>query len=182
MSSRVTLVASGGRRVIEEPAALVFERFFEDQAPTLYRRMCLVTGDRGEAEEVVQEAFLALLERWDRVAAMDDPVGYLYRAAFNRWRKRTRRLGRHVRAMAGLASTSDEFGRDAFDVVDDRESIDRALAELTPRQRAALVLVDVLGCTSREAAEMMGIRDVTVRVLASQARSTMRDVIGGADA
>jgi DNA-directed RNA polymerase specialized sigma24 family protein len=34
-----------------------------------------VTGDRYEAEEVAQEAFLRVFERWDRVGALDDPTG-----------------------------------------------------------------------------------------------------------
>ncbi len=181
MSARLRLVAATRDRATDGASVMAFETFFEDHAPTLYRRMCVITGNRQEAEEMVQDAFLALLERWDRVSVMDDPVGYLYRAAFNRWKKRTRKLARHFRAVAGLASTSSEFSPDAFGVVDDRYSIDRALADLTPRQRAALVLLDVLGCTSGEAASMMGIRDVTVRVLASQARAAMRETIGSID-
>jgi DNA-directed RNA polymerase specialized sigma24 family protein len=61
-------LATGARyedsTVLAEP--LAFETFFETEARSLFRRLCIVTGNSAEAEEVVQDAFLALWERWDR--------------------------------------------------------------------------------------------------------------------
>lgn len=54
-------------------AALGFDDFFRSTHDRAFGAMCLVTGDRYEAEEIVQEAYLRLLERWDRVASLDDP-------------------------------------------------------------------------------------------------------------
>ena len=65
----------GKGAIVAEP--LSFETFFETAAPTLFRRLCAVTGNSAEAEEIMQEAFLALWERWDRVGALQDPTGYL---------------------------------------------------------------------------------------------------------
>jgi RNA polymerase sigma factor (sigma-70 family) len=107
---------------------------------------------------------------------MDDPVGYLYRTAFNRWKRRSRRAARELRTITGVADRQD-----AFAGVDQRDELDRGLAALTPRQRAAIVLTEVLGYTSGEAAELLGVRDVTVRALASQGRATLRSVLGGDD-
>ena len=179
MSAPLRLVSSqGGSATVgaDAPDAVAFEAFFDAEALTLFRRMCLVTGNSHEAEEVVQDAFLAVLERWDRVRAMDDPTGYLYRTAFNRWKRLSRMAGRQIRELSRIAPSIDEF-----DAVDDRYEIDRGLATLTPRQRAALVLTDVLGYSSREAAKMLGVRDVTVRALASQGRAKMRTVLGVED-
>jgi RNA polymerase sigma-70 factor (ECF subfamily) len=175
MSSRLRLVAAAGGR-IAEAGALSFDAFFQDEAPQLFRRMCLVTGDRGEAEEILQDAFLSLFERWDRVASMDDPVGYLYRTAFNRWKRRSRRAARELRTFTGAVDRQDEFAG-----VDQRDALGRGLAALTPRQRAAIVLTEMLGYTSPEAAELLGVRDVTVRALASQGRATLRTVLGDDD-
>ncbi len=47
--------------------SLSFETFFETEARTLFRRLCAVTGNSAEAEEIMQDAFLAMWERWDRV-------------------------------------------------------------------------------------------------------------------
>jgi DNA-directed RNA polymerase specialized sigma24 family protein len=48
------------------------------------------------------------------------------------------------------------------------------LLELSPRQRAALVLLDMYGYGSEEAARAMGIRPSTVRALATQGRAVLR--------
>jgi hypothetical protein len=60
-------------------------------------------------------------------------------------------------------------------------TIVRALAPLTPRQRAAVVLTYILGYTSDEAAELLGIRASTVRVLAGRGRAQLRETMGEAD-
>ena len=44
-----------------------FEAFFDAEARALFRRLCAVTGNSAEAEEIMQDAFLALWERWDRI-------------------------------------------------------------------------------------------------------------------
>jgi RNA polymerase sigma factor (sigma-70 family) len=176
MSLHAVAVSESTRPLVGTGDDLRFEVFFEREAVTLFRRMCLVTGDRHEAEEVVQDAFVAMLERWDRVRHLEDPVGYLYRSAFNHWKKRSRRAARRVRELVGTAPASD-----AFSAVEERSRIDQALVRLTPRQRAAVVLTELLGYGSAEAGRILGVRDVTVRALASQGRATMREVLGGID-
>lgn len=175
MERPVRLATSDGRSVDDRPGSVTFEEFFEREAPTLFRRMCVVTRNAHEAEEIMQDAFLALFERWDRVSVMDDPTGYLYRTAFNRWKKLGRRAARQVREIVGPASP------DAYGPVDERARIDRALAALTPRQRAAVVLTELLGYGSKEAATLLGVRDSTVRALATQGRAVLRDRLGSHD-
>jgi RNA polymerase sigma-70 factor (ECF subfamily) len=75
----------------ELEASRTFETFYQAEARTLFRRLWLVTGNRAEAEELMQDAFLRVWERWDRVGGMDDAPGYLYRTAMNLFRKRYRR-------------------------------------------------------------------------------------------
>lgn len=86
-----------------------FETFYQAEARTLFRRLWLVTGNHAEAEELMQDAFLRVWERWDRVGGMDDPLGYLYRTAMNLFRKRYRRAMLAVRRTAGLAPSIDDF-------------------------------------------------------------------------
>lgn len=146
-----------------------FEAFFETEYPRLARSMYLVTGNAQEAEEIAQDAFLAAWERWDRVRAMDDPTGYVYRTAMNRFRSRLRRAARAARRMVGTAD-----GRDAFAEVDERDAVARALGALTPRQRAAVILTESLGYSAEEAGRILGVQPPTVRSLASQGRAAMR--------
>jgi RNA polymerase sigma factor (sigma-70 family) len=153
-----------------------FDAFFAAESEILYRRMRIVTRDHHEAEEVVQDAFLAMYERWDRIEGIADPVGYLYRTAFNVWKKRARRASRALRQLVVPAPDPD-----AFDAVDARTVVGEALGHLTPRQRAAIVLTDLVGLPSEEAGEILGVRAVTARVLASQARAALRDRLGDLD-
>src|SRR3990170_1698169 len=93
----------------ELEASRSFEAFYEAEARILFRRLWLVTGNRAEAEELMQDAFLKVWERWDRVGGMDDPLAYLYRTAMNLFRKRYRRAMLAVRRTVGLAPSNDDF-------------------------------------------------------------------------
>lgn len=163
----VSVYASTNGAIVER--AVVFEDFFREHSPNLYARLCLITGNRAEAEELSQDAFLKVWERWDRVADMEEPVGYLYRTAMNLFRKRYRRT-----LLALRKTVSAELRRDEFAMAEDRSAVARALLELAPRQRAALVLTELIGFTSEEAGRMLGVRAGTVRALASQGRAAMK--------
>jgi RNA polymerase sigma-70 factor (ECF subfamily) len=154
-----------------------FQEFFEAEHGRLYRALVLVTGNGHDAEDVVQEAFARVWERWDRVRAMDDPVGYLYRTAMNGFRLRLRRAATAARRMGRARSEPDPFG-----AVEDREVLRRGLAALTVRQRTALVLTGVLGFTSEEAGRLMRASPVTVRRLAEKGRDAMRRTMEDQDA
>jgi hypothetical protein len=52
-----------------------FEGFFAENRERLFRALWLVARDRHEAEEVAQEAFLKVWERWDRVGRVEGPAG-----------------------------------------------------------------------------------------------------------
>jgi RNA polymerase sigma-70 factor (ECF subfamily) len=150
-----------------------FEDFYLEHHRDLYSSIWLVTRDSHEAEEIAQEAFLRLLERWQGIQGMDDPVGYLYRTAINVWRSRGRRAALALRKAVRPSPPVDEIG-DAEARID----VLRILGTLTPRQRAALVLTDLIGFTSQEAARALGVQASTVRVLAARARASLKE---GAD-
>jgi RNA polymerase sigma-70 factor (ECF subfamily) len=153
-----------------------FEGFFEEQKERLLRILSVITGSRAEAEDLAQEAFTRVFERWERVATMDDPAGYLHRTAMNLFRNQYRR------ARVGLARTV-RLGpeQDVFKHVDDRDAAARALGSLTPRQRAALVLTEALGYSGEEAGQLLGIKASTVWALTHQARAALRGTVEAID-
>ena len=161
----------------ELEASRSFEAFYEAEARTLFRRLWLVTGNRAEAEELMQDAFLSVWQRWDRVGEMDDAVGYLYRTAMNLFRKRYRRAMLGVRRTVGLAPSTDDFSE-----ADDRQVVRHVLSTLPPRQRAALVLTELLGFTSKEAGDALGVTDATIRSLTRHGRDAFRKVMEVDDA
>jgi RNA polymerase sigma factor (sigma-70 family) len=164
-----------------EPEAPVapqsFEQIFLDVHDRLYRALYFITGSSADAEELMQDAFLKLWERWDRIDEIDDPVAYLFRSALNGFRMRMRRTRMAARRLMPVAST-----RDPFDDVNVREDVRRMLRGLPPRQRAAIVLTEIFGYGSEQAALIMRIRPTTVRALASQGRAALRGDRGGEDA
>ncbi len=152
-----------------EASAQAFETFFESEKSALFRALCLVTRNRAEAEELTQDAFLSVFERWDQVRRMDDPSGYLYRTAMNAFRTWHRRATLGLKRTIGLTPSDDRMAE-----VESEDLVVRALAPLSPRQRAAVVLVDLLGYSSEEAGHVLGIRAATVRTHAARAHSDLR--------
>ena len=151
-----------------------FEAFFADHHAELFGALYLITRNRHDAEEIMQDAFLKVLERWERVGSLEDPVGYLYRTAMNLFRKRWRRASLVLRRTVALSPRDDEIL-----LIEMRVDVVRALASLSPRQRAAVVLTLLLEFSSEEAGRMLGIAAGTVRMHASRGRAALADMLGG---
>ena len=148
---------------------LSFEEFFEAERDRLFRALCVISGNRQEAEDISQEAFARIWERWNEVGGITNPAGYLHRIAMNEFRSRYRRMLLIAKRTIGSSPEPDAFG-----AADDRHQIAQALASLTTRQRAALVLTEVLGYSSEEAGRMLGVQGSTIRALNFQARAALK--------
>jgi RNA polymerase sigma-70 factor (ECF subfamily) len=150
-----------------------FESFFRAEYRSLCQALVLLVGDAFEAEEIAQETMTRVLERWDRVGAMESPAGYAYRTALNLQRKRIRRLA--VRAKRRFASVPvADIGAGASD----RHDVRRALQQLPDGLRAALILVDWLDMDTDEAGRILDLKPASVRVRLHRARSALRDALG----
>ena len=147
-----------------------FAAFYEATVRRLFAALCLVTGDRYEAEEITQEAFVRVFERWDRVGEFDDPTGYLFRVSMNLFRGRFRRASLAVRRSLFLAPKAT----DDLAAVDTHDAVVRLLRGLDPKQRAAVVLTAILDYPAEEAGEMLGIGASSVRSLTTRARAEMK--------
>jgi RNA polymerase sigma-70 factor (ECF subfamily) len=148
-----------------------FADFFAAEQTRLYRALVAMTGNRAEAEEIVQDAFLKLWQGWGRIGAMDEPVGYLHRTAMNLYRNRLRRASVALRRGVSLLPSDPPPGSDT---VDARDHARRLLAVLTTREREAVVLTGYLGYSAEEAGRLLGIKASTVRVLTTRARAALR--------
>lgn len=159
---------------LHEGGVLSFEEFFAAEHDRLYRALCLVTRNRHEAEEIMQDAFTAMWARWDRISSdVGDPTAYLYRSAMNAFRRRRRRAVLAARRAVRLIPADDGIRR-----VEEQEAIVHALAALTPRQRAAIVLTNFLDFTAEEAGGFLGLSPGAVRTLASRGRAELRRQAG----
>jgi RNA polymerase sigma-70 factor (ECF subfamily) len=144
-----------------------FEDFFAKEWVRLFRALLLITGSKHEAEDVTQGAFLKLLEHWDRLDHCADLQGYLFRTALNSYRS----LYRRSRLAAKRVLAPGRAEADPLEQVAEREGAVRLLFALTPRQREAIVLTGIEGMDYRQAGELLGIKEATVRALVSQARA-----------
>jgi RNA polymerase sigma factor (sigma-70 family) len=150
-----------------------FDSFFAEEHERLYKALYFVTGNRQDAEELMQDAFLKLWERWESMGEIEDPTGYLFRIGLNGFRMRRRRAAMSVRKVARLPEA-----RDPFSDADVRTDVRSMLLALSPRQRAALLLVDLLGYPSEQAARVMRVTPSTVRALATKGRQALRAMEG----
>jgi RNA polymerase sigma-70 factor, ECF subfamily len=153
-----------------DQAAPSFEDFYETTFRRAYTALCLVTGNRHEAEEVAQEAFVRVFERWEHVGVLEDPTGYLFRVSMNVFRSRYRRASLGLRRTLFLAPAAT----DDLAAVETQDAVVRLLLGLDPRQRAAVVLTAILDYSAEEAGRMLGLRASSVRSLTTRARARMK--------
>jgi RNA polymerase sigma factor (sigma-70 family) len=111
------------------------DRLVAERGSALLASAVLLTGSRAAGEDLLQAALERLMRSWGRVR--EDHERYLrrtmYHLAIDQWRRRRRRPEVFV-------DYEHPDGPDASDAVDLRDALDRALAQLAPRQRAVLVL------------------------------------------
>lgn len=139
-----------------------FDEFYSAGWTRAVQLAALLTQDASVAEEVAQEAFVAVLQRW---ADLREPAGYLHRCITNSASMYHRRAGTQRRKLPMLgADVSAALG---FDELAD------AVAALPFRQRATIVLRYHVGLSEREIADALRCRPGTVKSLASRALSAL---------
>jgi Sigma-70 region 2 len=146
---------------------------FEEEHERLFKALYFVTGNRYDAEELMQDAFVSLWERWDEIGRIEDPTGYLFRVALNGFRMRRRRAAMAVRKVVPIPER-----RDAFLDAGMRADVRQLLLEVSPRPLArgpARVPVRAGGAHPAGAS-------VHGEALASKGRQALRAMEGARDA
>ena len=149
---------------------MTFEEFFRERYGEVVRSMRLMVGDHARAEELTQEAFARACRHWRRVRALDRPVAWVYVVATNEARRGWRREQREASSM----STTDAGAADSIGPIATALDVRAALAQLTDRQRAAVVLRYVADLPIAEIAEVMGCAPGTVKATLHQALAHLR--------
>ena len=149
---------------------------YDEHATRLYRiALLLLRGDRHDAEDAIQEVFLAARQPWSE-GRVDDLGAYLRRSLTNRVTSR----GRHLTVVDRFVRSRRADERGALDVGDeatDHVALQRALDALPPGQRAAVVLRYYDGLSVAETASTLGVSEGTVKSQVSDALHRLRDVL-----
>lgn len=134
-----------------------------------YRVAYRLLGDRGEAEDVAQEAMARALVRWARLA--DQPEGWVTRVASNLAIDRCRRRARLEERLRGPLGIAEPHRAERVDLV-------RALAQLPRRQREVVVLRYLADLGESEVALTLGCSVGTVKSHGHRGLAAMRRHLG----
>lgn len=146
--------------------------FVSARGVALSRAAYLLTGDHQAAEDLVQETYVVLVRRWQRSGTVD-PEAYVRRILYSRfvdgWRRR--RL-----VELPWASPPDSTDLDEAGATTERLTLRDALARLTPKQRAVLVLRFYEDLTETQTAAALGISPSTVKSQTRVALQRLREL------
>jgi RNA polymerase sigma-70 factor (sigma-E family) len=158
---------------------------YEAHALSLARLALVMLGDAAAAEDVVQDAFLGLYRRWDRLADPAAAQSYLRTSVLNGCRTALRRRARHgvlsARAdaqAAALTGPSLESAEATVTRGEEHRAVLAAIRRLPARQREALVLRYYLDLTEDQTAEAMRVSRGTVKSATSRAVAAVGRMIG----
>ena len=132
----------------------------------------LLTGDRGNAEDLVQTALATCYRHWPRVVAGGREEAYVRTAVVNAHISNTRK--RRFREVVTF-QLPERTGDDAIGTSDDRDLLRRALRRLPPRTRAAVVLRHYTQLTETEAASVMSCSVGNIKRLTFQGLRQLRE-------
>jgi RNA polymerase sigma factor (sigma-70 family) len=155
-------------------AIMPFEEFYREQRDPIGRALAVTLRDSQLASEAVDEAMARAYQRWNRVQALDNPGGWVYRVGLNWSRSILRRALRPAPAwVTDGAPPSEASGLDP--------SIDRALAELSIEQRAVVVCRLLIGYSEAQTAAALGIRLGTVKSRLARATARLQSLLSPLD-
>jgi len=150
-----------------------FAQFIEAREQALRRSAWLLTGDWGLAEDLVQTALARAWPRWERINRRDNPEVYVRRVMINTWTTWSRRRWRGEKASP--AADDAVAGGDVAAEVTMRMALRDALATLTDRQRAVLVLRVYDDLPEAQVAQMLNCSVGTVKSAMSRALARLRE-------
>nr|WP_231921540.1 SigE family RNA polymerase sigma factor [Micromonospora auratinigra] len=150
-----------------ESPALSFDGFYHAHFRALVVQLAAYTGDRSQAQDLVQDAFCQAFARWERVAGYDDPLAWVRRVAWNLAHNRWRRL-RTAQAYLRRQRETHVAGPNP-----DRVAVDTAMAKLPPRQRRAVILYYLADLSVAEIADQERVAEGTVKSWLHRGRAAL---------
>lgn len=155
-----------------------FAEFYASTFSRLVGQVFLVTGDLGDAEDLVQEAMARASARWGRLRHYDVPEAWVRRVAMNLAADLRRRSRRRLAAMTRLAAMPDT---DAVELPAEDRRLVAALGTLPLSQRQVLVLHHLADLPVTEVASVLRVPAGTVKSRLKRARRALAAVLSAED-
>jgi RNA polymerase sigma-70 factor (ECF subfamily) len=170
-TATATIPSAGGEALAQE-----FEEIFREHCQFIYRSAYSVTGNRQDAEDVLQNIFVKLIERDLPSALMRNPKAYLYRAAVNLALNtiRTRQRQRLTDGVELLEAPSREVEGEGDGV---QRALMEAIAQLKPNLVEILILRYEHNYSDAEIAQMLGTSRGTVAVTLNRTRARLKKLM-----
>jgi RNA polymerase sigma-70 factor (sigma-E family) len=149
-----------------------FTEYVQARHTSLLRAAYLITGNRHDAEDLLQTALAKVYLAWPKIRDKGAADFYVRRALVNTRTSQWRR--RRVDEYATEVMPEQPDWRDPFAESDMRETLWKALTRLTPRQRSAVVLRYYLELTEAETADILGVTTGTIKSTMHRAFSKLR--------
>jgi RNA polymerase sigma-70 factor (sigma-E family) len=150
-----------------------YENFVRALLPRLARYATMLTGEREQAADLVQDVLVKVYRRWSRISDTDHPDHYVMRMVTNGYLSWRRSKGARLVAVADLP---EEIRPDDFASAHAlRQDMWQRLARLPRRQRAVVVLRYYEQLADDEIADLLGCAQATVRAHAHRALTTLRN-------
>ncbi|MFI2276414.1 MULTISPECIES: SigE family RNA polymerase sigma factor [Catenuloplanes] len=161
------MVSAATRALTDDTGPPTFESFYAAYFQRLSLQLFAYTGDFGQAQDVVQEAFCRALPRWEKVSRYDDPLAWLRKVAWNLATSRFRRL----RVQQAHARRHREEHVDGPGP--DRVALARALATLPEKHRRAVILYHLADLSIAQIAEQEDVAEGTVKSWLHRGRTAL---------
>ncbi len=150
-------------------------RFVSDNLRRIFLQIYRIVGNIADAQDLTQESFIKALQRQEQLKDEQKAAHWLSRIATNTAIDFLRRHGRVAYCEMDLQTESqDESPEELVLRSEHREYLEDGLRLLTGRERAALVLRDVEGCSAEEVAKQLDCSKATVRSHIANARIKLR--------
>lgn len=140
----------------------------------MVRLAYLLCGDQEGAEDIVQDAFVALSRRWDQLHSTDAAGAYLRTIVVNGSRSAVRRRSTARRLLHPIRDQRVEAAENTAVRNDEQRRVLAVIRELPRRQREVIVLRYWTGLSEAEIAATLGVSPGTVKTAASRARSAIQ--------
>ena len=149
-----------------------FDSFYRQEYPAILAIARALAPQKGQAEDLVQDAFIAAHSSWSRISGYDQPRLWVRRVLINKATSHRRRLGSELRAVARIGAV-DEPGADEGLSEPTRE-VWEAVRRLPRRQRQVVALHYVGELSVAEIAETLGCSEGTVKAHLHRARQNLK--------